>query len=73
MKKSKLDAVLRRKVRIKITRRKRGAFEVVFPHHLTYDKAPFSKRCPSKRLALVYLFTVLRCLEPITIEVRRAT
>lgn len=74
MKRASLEAVLRRKVRLKITARKRGGpFEVCFPSHLTHDGQPFVKRCPSKRTALVWLLTQLRCLEEITIEVRRAT
>ena len=73
MKRTTLEAVLRRKIRLKITTRKRGGlFEVCFPARLTHDGQPFVKRCPSKRAALVYLLVQLRCLEEITIELRRA-
>ena len=73
MKRATLEAVLRRKVRLKITSRKRGGeFEVCFPARMTHDGQPFVKRCGSKREALVWLLVQLRCLEEIVIEVRRA-
>lgn len=69
MKKSKLEQVLRRKVRIKITRRKRGWFHVVIPAAFSPDgqrTVLFHRR---KRDALVSLYTKLRCAEPIVITV----
>jgi hypothetical protein len=69
MKKSKLDAVLQRKVRIKITKRKRGRFEVVLPAEL-FDDDGFRRRTfGRKREAMVYLLTRLRCMKPFTIEI----
>ena len=66
MKKSKLEQVLRRKVRIKITRRKRGRFRVLIPSDLgSHPVAYFSK----KRDALTWLYTELRCITPKIIRV----
>jgi hypothetical protein len=71
MKKSTLEKVLRRKIRIKITRRKRGRFRVTIPFGFS-DKGggTVSETFPRKKEALVWLYTMLRCLEPkiITIE-----
>lgn len=78
MKKSKLDAVLRRKVRIKITRRKRGHFRIFIPFELAGSINPadcalsmngITKTFTRKTDALVWLHTKLRCMTPKTIEV----
>lgn len=86
MKKSKLDAVLRRKVRIKITRRKRGHFRVIVPIELAgsfnptdcaldteYGLHVISKTFTRKTEALIWLYTKLRCMTPKTIEIRVLT
>jgi hypothetical protein len=68
MKRSKLDAVLRRKVRLEITKRRRGHFEVVFPPALTKIGEPTSAPFPSRKAALTYLFVRLRCLPDLHIQ-----
>lgn len=74
MKRKKIEAVLRRKVRLKITKRKRGRFTVRIPALLfpgydgrTYDaEETFTRR----RDALVFLYTKLRLIGEITIELK---
>lgn len=66
MKRAKLEAVLRRKFRLRITTAKRGKFEVrVHPG----DKVVY--RCSRKREALVWLYTQLRCLDEVVFEIRK--
>jgi len=64
MKRAKLEAVLRRKWRLKITNRKRGRFVVRF-------NGSTSEVFPNKRQAMTWLYTTLRCLpvREISIEV----
>lgn len=69
MKKSKLEAVLRRKVRIKITRRKRGRFRVWVPAGLNGTAGPVAMVFLRKREAMTWLFTFLRCLQSLTVQV----
>lgn len=76
MKRKKIEAVLRRKVRVKMTKRKRGRFTVRLPALLfpgydgrTYDvEESFVRR----RDALVFLYTKLRLIQEITIELKGA-
>jgi len=69
MKKSTIYAVLFRKVRIKITRRKRGRFRVVIPAGFQPEYGEQSETFSRKQEALVWLFTKIRCLEPMVIRV----
>jgi hypothetical protein len=85
MTKSKLDAVLRRKVRIKITRRKRGRFRVVIPagmagflgnpneedpdQQLDGYDVVIAKEFARKTEALTWLLVKLRCLTPQLVRV----
>lgn len=67
MKRSALEAVLRRKVRLKISSKKRGRFGL----NLTADgRLENFQPFPNKRQALVALFTRLRTMPEIVIEVR---
>jgi len=76
IKRKKIESVLRRKVRVKMTKRKRGRFTVRIPALLfpgydgrTYDvEESFTRR----RDALTFLYTKLRCVQEITIEVKGA-
>lgn len=69
MKRAKLEAVLRRKIRLKITKRKRGVFMVVIPPELNFGLTNY-KSFSTKKEALIFLFIQLRCLSEIVIEVK---
>jgi hypothetical protein len=70
MKRSKLEAVLRRLIVLRITKRKRGRFTVSIP--MLFDPTYPAPTFPTRKEALTYLFTKLRCAsaEPIRIEVK---
>lgn len=70
MKKSKLEQVLRRKIRIRITKRKRGPwFQVTIPAVLSPDGQKTIGTLKGKREALTWLYTKLRCMEPAIVTV----
>jgi len=76
IKRKKIESVLRSKVRVKMTKRKRGRFTVRIPALLfpgydgrTYDvEESFLRR----RDALTFLYTKLRLIGSITIELKGA-
>jgi len=67
MKRSTLEAMLRRKIRIQITKRKRGKFRLIFPFVL--DEGTVYSELPTRKQALQLLAIRLRCMEPITIKI----
>jgi hypothetical protein len=77
---AKIEAVLNRKIRLKITRRKRGGFQVTIPAAFAdglsipeRDMMPagkgLSKTFARKTDALTWLLVKLRCMQPLTISV----
>ena len=69
MKPGRLKEILHQKIRIKVTRSRRGVFEVV----IRRKGARVIHTTPGKKAALTWLFTHLRCLDEIVIEVRKKT
>lgn len=76
MKRKKIESVLRRKVRLKLTKRKRGRFTVRIPALLFpgYDGRtyPVEETFTRRREALTFLYTKLRLIGEITIELKGA-
>lgn len=75
---AKIQAVLNRKIRVKITRRKRGRFRVVIPAALAgpadvdpamNDRGELSETFTRKKDALTWLLVKLRCMEQLAITV----
>jgi len=74
IKRKKIESILRQKVRIKMTKRKRGRFTVRIPALLfpgydgrTYDvEETFTRR----RDALTFLYTKLRLIQELTVELK---
>jgi len=66
MKRSQLEEVFRRKVRLKISRRRRGRFAI----NLTSDGLFRFEIFPNKRTALAALLARMRTMPDIIIEVR---
>ncbi len=67
MKRAKLEALLREKVRLKITNSRRGMFQLALCVNGVVIQ---SQGCVNKRHALNALLVRLRCMPRITIEVR---